>query len=82
MSRTKRVVKQDPGSLLVVSDAGKMRQLFVPFRVRCVHPLEGMPEGSLVYVCGVYHNRKHRLLFWINNHQLLPYQYFHIEITF
>lgn len=77
----KDVVKfQDPKSILIVNSEGKMRQLFVPFRVKVIEPVEGLPLNSFVFVDSVFLHRKYLLLYWINQ-RLIPYHHFTLNIT-
>lgn len=80
MSLKDAVLFQDPKSVLVVSDKGLLRQLFVPFRVQCVIAHERIPVDSYVFVDAVFLHRKYLLLYWINQ-TLIPYHHFTINIA-
>lgn len=78
---THEVIKfQDPKSILVVNERGTMKQLFTPFRVKCIEPYENIPLDSYVYVEQVFLHRKYLLLYWINQ-RLIPYHYFAFQIN-
>ena len=81
MSAPDVVQYHDPKSILVVTKAGKVRQLFVPFKVRCNTPVEGIPENTRLYVDLVLEHKRHLLLYWINQ-KPYPYHYFRIEHSF
>jgi DNA repair protein RadC len=72
---------QDPKSLLVVSSKGQMRQLFVPFRVECIHPVEHIRLNTHVFVEGVFLHRKYILIYFINQ-RLYPYFHFRIPLNY
>ena len=81
MSAPDVVQYQDPKSILVVTKTGKVRQLFVPFTVRCSTPVEGIPENTRLYVDLVLKHKRYLLLYWINQ-KPYPYYYFRIEHSF
>ena len=81
MSQADIVKYQDPKSILVIGQHGKLRQLYVPFRVRCIQPLERVPLDALVYVELVMMHPKYVLLYWANQ-QAYPYHHFRIELNF
>jgi hypothetical protein len=72
---------RDHSSVLVVKGSGELCQLFVPFRVQCIHPLERIPEYTWVYVNGVFPHPKYRMIYWINQ-RLHPYHHFQIHPLF
>jgi hypothetical protein len=72
---------QDTKSVLVVGQAGKLRQLHVPFRVQCIEPVERIPEHTWVYVERVLMHPRYLLLYGINQ-RFYPYRHFRIELLF
>lgn len=80
MSFKETVKYQDPKSLLVITDKGQLRQLFVPIRAQCIKAVDQIPVGSWVYVDAIFLHRKFLLLYWINNSRLLPYHCFTFPI--
>jgi len=81
MSIPEVIKYQDPKSLLVIGEHGQLRQLFVPFKVKCVQPLEHIPANTWVYVEAVFLHPRHRLIYWINQ-RLYPYDQFRIEVHY
>jgi hypothetical protein len=81
MSASDLIQYQDWNRVLVVKGSGDIVQLFVPFRVVCIHPLNRIPINTRVYVNGVFLHPKFRLVYWINQ-RLYPYHYFQIQIMF
>ena len=79
MSHPEVVKYQDPKSVLVVGQKGRIAQLYCPFRVQCIQPLEQIPKDTWVYVEGVFLHPRYKLTYWINR-RLYPYQYFRIEL--
>jgi hypothetical protein len=52
--------------LLVVNPKGYMRELFCPFRVQCVKPVDTIPAGTWLFVDKLATSTKARLLYRIN----------------
>lgn len=71
---------QDPKSILIVNEKGQIRQLFVPFRVKCIEAVQNIPVNSYVYVDSVFLHRKYLLLYFINQ-RLIPYNHFTFQIS-
>lgn len=80
MSTAEVIHYQDPKSILIVNDKGQMKQLFTPFRVKCIDPVHNIPVNSFVFVDSVFIHRKYILLYWINQ-QLIPYHHFTFQIS-
>lgn len=74
------MVKYDAKSLLVVNDKGLIRQLFTPFKVQCIEPVESIPALSFVFVDAVLMHKKYVLLYWINQ-KPIPYHHFRVLVT-
>ncbi len=73
------IMRHDGKSVLVVTEKGALRTLFVPFKVRCIHPVENIPENSYVFVELVIMDNRYRLLYWINQ-RMIPYDRFSIRV--
>ena len=71
----------DYKSILVINAKGKIRQLFVPFRVYVVLPTEALKKGSSTYVEEVQEHKVYLLIYRIGN-TWLPYYLFQININF
>ena len=81
MSGVDVIKTQHPKSLFVITSKGRLHQLFLPVRVRCIEAQDRIPCGAYVYVEAAFTNPQHRLIYWITG-RLYPYYYFCIEITF
>jgi hypothetical protein len=71
----------DYGSVLVVNPVGRMRQLFVPFKVQVLEMTTMLHKSSWVYVEEIKLHEKHRLIYRIGNNWW-PYHAFKIDIQF
>lgn len=71
----------DPFSILVINQQGKIRKLYCPFRVLCIHPVDGIPAKTWCYVDRVAGHARERLLYDINGREL-PYHHFEIYVQF
>jgi hypothetical protein len=69
------VFYHDSQTILVVNPKGKMRKLYVPFRV------VSNENGSWVYVNEVGTNKNDELIYFINGNQY-PHSLFQIRIKF
>lgn len=52
--------------LLVVNPLGYMRELYCPFRVRCIEALHTIPAGTWVYVDKLAVSTKDVLMYEVN----------------
>jgi len=68
-------------SLLVINKNGKIRRLYTPFRVLAIISVGSIPKNTWVLVQEIASNKKHQLLYVINNEQYL-YESFRIYIQF
>lgn len=71
----------DHDSIMVINSAGRMRQLFVPFKARVVEPTDTLILNSWVNIEEVYPHREHRLLYRVGNNWW-PYYIFRLEVRF
>jgi len=53
-------------SILLVNSLGSIRQLYTPFRVKVVKDVDGLKQGTFVYVDEVATNEEDRLIFITN----------------
>ena len=68
-------------SILVINSRGKIRQLYVPFKVKVLLPTEYLKEGSNTYVEEVQTHAVYLLIYRVGN-SWLPYYLFEINIHF
>jgi hypothetical protein len=52
-------------SILVLNYTGKIRQLFVPFKVQCIVPIADLKENSWVYVDEVMPHKDYLIIYRI-----------------
>lgn len=55
----------DHNSIMVINPSGKMKQLFVPFKVQCIYPGGRIEHGSKVFVEQVASHEKYKILYRI-----------------
>ena len=67
--------------MLLINSIGKLRVLYLPFRVRCIRESRGIPVGTWVYVDAVYADQMFRIAYLIQGSSH-PYNNFQITITF
>jgi hypothetical protein len=53
-------------SILLVNGLGRIRQLYTPFRVKVTEDVEGLKQGTFVYVEEVVSDPQDRLVFITN----------------
>ena len=68
-------------SLLIISSDGKLKQLFVPFKVKVISPTNILLIGSWVLVEEVKTHSLHKLLYKVTDHWW-PYNIFLIIIKY
>ena len=68
-------------SLLIISSDGKLKQLFVPFKVKVISPTTILLIGSWVVVEEVKPHSLHKLLYRVTGHWW-PYNIFLIIIKY
>jgi hypothetical protein len=71
----------DHNSILIINPKGKMRQLYVPFRVQVVQDTTILKIHTWVYVEEVMPHDQTKLLYRITTHWW-PYHIFRIQIHF
>jgi hypothetical protein len=71
----------DYNSVLVINPAGKMRQLFTPFKVLVLQATDLFSENSMLIVDEIRPHDEHRLLYHISGNWW-PYHIFLITISF
>ena len=71
----------DHNSILIINPRGKMRQLYVPFRVQVVQNTSILKIHTWVWVEEVMPNDQDKLLYRITTHWW-PYHIFRIQIQF
>lgn len=67
--------------LLILNQKGNLKQLFVPFKVKCINYIEGISPDTWVYVDQVSQGSKNLILFQVFN-TWVPYYHFQIIINF
>jgi hypothetical protein len=70
------VIFQDYKSIMVVNRKG-IRQLFTPFKVKCISQNINIPYSVTVYVDAVMQDNKFLILYFINN-KWHPFEHFAI----
>ncbi len=55
----------DSNSILVITLVGRIKQLWVPFKVICIEAVGDFPFESIVYVEEVFCNEKDQLVYFI-----------------
>lgn len=71
----------DPFRILVINQHGKLRQIYAPFRVQCIHPSGKVPQNAWVFVDGVWDDGKGRLYYLVAG-TLYPHSNFKLQIHF
>ena len=71
----------DYNSILVVNPSGKLRQLFVPFRVHVLHSTKLLKRGNWLVVEEVQEHKEHKLIYRIGKHWW-QYDLFKLAATF
>lgn len=81
MSDLHSIKYRDSKSLLLLNQCGKLKQLYVPFKVKCISQVEKISPGTWVYVNQVSEHPDHLILYKVFN-TWVPYNYFQIIINF
>jgi len=71
----------DDKSIYLINTSGKLRQLFVPFKVQCIKAAGNIKPQSWVYVEQVAQHHKYRIVYRVFDNWL-PYSYFIIMIHY
>ena len=68
-------------SLMIITSSGRLKQLFVPFQVRCQQTVSIIKNNTLVYVDAVSEHPDHKIMYRILG-EWLPYGSFHLVIKY
>lgn len=71
----------DANSILLISQKGKLRRLYTPFKVQCIDPVGKLTKGLSLFVDEVQSAQKDELVFVIND-QAYYHSHFSIMIYF
>ena len=71
----------DYKSIMVINAAGKMRQLFVPFRVQVILDTTSLKKGTWVIVEEVQPHYEHKLIYRVGNNWW-QFDLFRIAVVF
>ena len=71
----------DHNSILIINPNGRMRKLYVPFRVQVINDTTILKRNTWVYVEEVMPHDQNKLLYRITTH-CRPYSVFRIQIHF
>ena len=71
----------DYNSILIINPTGKMRQIFVPFKVQLLYDTKILKKGTWVIVEEIESHRDYKLLYRVTNHWW-PYHLFKIGAVF
>jgi len=71
----------DRNSILIINPAGKMRQLYVPFRVQLLHDTTILKKNSWVVVEEVQASTQYQLLYRVTV-DWWPYNLFRLQVNF
>ncbi|WP_026896768.1 hypothetical protein [Daejeonella oryzae] len=81
MDYNEKLTFYDERTLLVVNPKGLLKQLHVPFQVKCIIPSGLIKTNTMVYVDAVAQHQKFRIMYRVLN-QWIPYQHFQIMIRY
>jgi hypothetical protein len=79
--KNSRIIYYDSFSIAVINPCGKIRRLYCPFLVKCIHAIDEIEENSIVYVEQVFKDPDDLLSYMIGD-TLYPYSNFRISINF
>ena len=71
----------DSNSILVINPAGKMRQVFVPFRVYVLHETSILKKNHWVLVEEVQAHDQYKMLYRVASNWW-PYNIFRLQVNF
>lgn len=80
MNYANKVIYIDDNSIMVITKDGTMRQLYVPYVVKCLKATGSIKELSKVYVTSVMEHDKYLIIYKIYD-KWYPYSYFRIVFT-
>ncbi len=81
MSKSYSIQYCDANSILIINKQGKMKRLYTPFKVAVVESIDGLQEGTLVYVEEVASSNTVGLTY-ITNQGAYPHKHFRITASF
>jgi hypothetical protein len=76
-----RIIYYDSFSIAVINASGKMRRLYCPYLVKCIHAIDEIEDNSSVYVEQVFKDPDEILTYLIGG-KLYAYSNFRILINF
>jgi hypothetical protein len=76
-----RLVYVTDGCLWTINSKGRLRVLYVPFRVLCIKKTHSVPENTWVYVEAVISHKEFRIAYLING-IVYPYHFFQLIMHF
>ncbi|WP_295655293.1 hypothetical protein [uncultured Mucilaginibacter sp.] len=79
MDKNQKLSFYNEKSLMFLNVNGTLRQIYVPFQVRCNQPVGGLKENTLVYVEAVSQHAEYRILYKVLN-KWVPYFCFNLII--
>ena len=71
----------DHNSILIINPAGKMRQLYVPFRVQVLHDTTILKKNSWVIVEEVQSSVQYKMLYRVTV-DWWPFNLFRLQVNF
>lgn len=81
MDSSNKIKYCDDKSLYLINKTGKLRQLFVPFKVQCIKAAGNIKPDSWVYVEQVAKHHQFLILYKVFD-DWIPYSYFRIMIHY
>jgi hypothetical protein len=79
--KNSRIVYYDSYSIAVISSKSKLRRLYCPFMVKCIHSIDDIQADSCVYVDQVFKDPDDKLTYLIGGN-LYAYSNFRISMNF
>jgi hypothetical protein len=79
--KNSRIIYYDYFSIAVINPSGKIRRLYCPFLVKCIHAIDEIEENSSVYVEQVFKDPDEMVTYFIGGN-LYAYSNFRILINF
>ena len=76
-----RIIYYDTFSIAVINPSGKIRRLYCPFLVKCIHAIDEIEENTSVYVEQVTRDSNEKLRYLIGGKPYI-YSKFKININF
>jgi len=81
MDSSNKIKYCDDKSIYLINKSGKLRQLFVPFKVQCIKAAGNIKPDSWVYVEQVAKHHQFLILYKVFD-DWIPYSYFRIMIHY